>query len=126
MYGLAQEEFKSAFVCEMVNLAKDNPHPLIIGGDFNLLRFSFEKSKGRFDNRWPLLFNAVIDSLNLREITMVGRQFTWANSLSEPTYEKLESVLMDTDWESKFPLVSVRALERIEGLSDHAPILLTT
>ena len=33
---------------------------------------------------------------------------------------------MDTDWESKFPLVSVRALERIEGLSDHAPILLTT
>ena len=33
---------------------------------------------------------------------------------------------MDTDWESRFPLVSVRALERIEGLSDHAPILLTT
>ena len=45
----------------MVNLAKDNPHPIIIGGDFNLLRFPFEKSKGRFDNRWPLLFNAVID-----------------------------------------------------------------
>ena len=57
---------------------------------------------------------------------MVGRQFTWANSLSEPTYEKLDRVLMDTDWESKFPLVSVRALERIEDLPDHAPILLTT
>jgi hypothetical protein len=33
---------------------------------------------------------------------------------------------MDANWESKFPLVSVRALERIEGFSDHAPILLTT
>ena len=33
---------------------------------------------------------------------------------------------MDTDWEARFPLVSVRALERTEGLSDHAPILLTT
>jgi hypothetical protein len=33
---------------------------------------------------------------------------------------------MDTNWESKFPMVSVRALERIEGFSDHAPILLTT
>ena len=75
---------------------------------------------------WPLLFNAVIDSLDLREISMVGRQFTWANSLPEPTYEKLDRVLMDADWESKFPLVSVRALERIEGLSDHAPILLST
>jgi hypothetical protein len=33
---------------------------------------------------------------------------------------------MDSDWEDKYPMVSVRALERIEALSDHAPILLTT
>ena len=33
---------------------------------------------------------------------------------------------MDSDWEEKFPMVSVRALERIEALSDHPPILLTT
>ena len=126
VYGPAQVEHKSDFLRELVDLAKDNPHPLIICGDFNLLRFPFEKSRGRFDNRWPLLFNAVIDSLDLREISMVGRQFTWANSLPEPTYEKLDRVLMDADWESKFPLVSVRALEHIEGLSDHDPILLTT
>ena len=31
---------------------------------------------------------------------------------------------MDTEWELKFPLVTVRALERIEALSDHAPIIL--
>ena len=33
---------------------------------------------------------------------------------------------MDTEWESKYPMVSVRALERIEALSDHAPIILTS
>ena len=33
---------------------------------------------------------------------------------------------MDSDWEIKYPMVSVRVLERIETLSDHAPILLTT
>jgi hypothetical protein len=33
---------------------------------------------------------------------------------------------MDTDWEEKYPMVSVRALEHIERFSDHAPILLTT
>ena len=33
---------------------------------------------------------------------------------------------MDSDWEIKYPLVSVRVLERIEALSDLAPILLTT
>ena len=106
-------------------MAKDNPYPIIIGGDFNLLRYPHEKSKGRFDNHWPFLFNAVIDSLDLREVSMVGRHFTWANSLPEPTYEKLDRVLMDSDGENKFPMVSVRVLPRIEALSDHAPILIT-
>ena len=41
-----------------------------------------------------------------------------------PTYEKLDRVLMDTEWELKFPIVTVRALELIEALSDHAPIIL--
>ena len=51
VYGPAQAEFKADFLREVVNLAKDNPHPYIIGGDFNLLRYPFEKSRGRFDNR---------------------------------------------------------------------------
>jgi hypothetical protein len=110
----------------LVNLAKDHPHPIIIGGDFNLLRFPHEKSRGHFDDHWPFLFNVVIDSLDLREVSMIRRQFTWANSLPVPTYKKLDRLLMDIDWEDKYPMVSVRALERIEKLSDHAPILLTT
>jgi hypothetical protein len=73
VYGAAQEKFKADFLRELVNLAKDNPHPILIGGDFNLLRFRHEKSRGRFDDHWPFLFNAVIDSLDLREVTMIGR-----------------------------------------------------
>jgi hypothetical protein len=113
VYGAAQEEYKAAFLRELVNLAKDDPNPIIIGGDFNMLRYRHEKSRGRFDTHWLTLFNAVIDSLSLREVHMTGRQFTWANSLPEPTYEKLDRVLMDSRWEDKYPLVTVRALERI-------------
>src|SRR3954470_2720965 len=57
---------------------------------------------------------------------MTGRRYTRENSLPEPTYEKLDRALMSTDWEEKYPLVTVRALERIEDLSDHAPLLLAT
>jgi hypothetical protein len=64
--------------------------------------------------------------LDLREMEMIGRQFTLANSLPDLTYEKLDRILMDADWETKFPMVSVRALEHIEGFLDHAPILMTT
>jgi hypothetical protein len=42
----------------LVDLEKDNPYQILIGGDFNLVRFLHEKSKGQFDELWPLLFNA--------------------------------------------------------------------
>ena len=61
------------FLHYLVNLAKDNPYPILIGGDFNLIRFPNEKSHGRFDNHWSFLFNNVIDSLDLREVFMIGR-----------------------------------------------------
>jgi hypothetical protein len=77
VYGAAQNEFKPAFVRDLVNLTKDNLYPIIIGGDFNLLIFAHENSKGRFDNHWLFLFNVVIDSFDLREVTMIARQFTW-------------------------------------------------
>jgi hypothetical protein len=95
MYGAAQEAFKTEFLCELINLAKDNPHPILISGDFNFLGFRHEKSKICFDDHWSFLFNAVIDCLDLREVSMTGRQFTWANSLPDPAYEKVEWILIE-------------------------------
>jgi hypothetical protein len=87
IYGATQDVHKPSFLRELVNLAKDNPHPIIIGGDFNLLRYPQEKSRGRFDINWLSysMLSLIIDSLDMREVTMIGRQFTWANSLPEPT-----------------------------------------
>ena len=88
------------------------------------MRHGKEKNKVSFNPRRPFLFNAVIDSFDLREIELTGRQFTWANSLTDPTYEKLDRVLMTTEWEIKYPMVMVHALDR--GVSDHTPLLLDT
>ena len=56
-----------------------------------------KKNKDNFDYRLSFLFNTVINSLDLREIVLSSRQFTWANSLVNPTFEKLDRVLMSTD-----------------------------
>ena len=74
-----------------------------MGGDFNILRTPYDKNNDNFDSRWPFLFNAIIDGLNLRELEMSGRKYTWANSLPNPTYEKVDIILMATEWEQKFP-----------------------
>jgi len=58
----------------------------------------------------------------LRELDLSGRKFTWANSLDTPTFERLDRVLVSTDWEQKFCLAVVQALTR--DISDHTPLLL--
>jgi endonuclease/exonuclease/phosphatase family metal-dependent hydrolase len=95
--------------------------PLLIGGDFNIIQRKEEKTNNNFNTRWPFLFNAIIESLDLREIALSGRQFTWASRHTIPTYKKLDRILASVDWENKFPLVSVRALTRTG--SDHTPLL---
>jgi hypothetical protein len=83
-----------------------------------------DKSSGDFDNKWPSLFNVVIESLDLREIVMTGRQYTWASSGDNPTYEKLDRVLVSTEWENNFPLAMVEAKDR--NISDHTSLVVYT
>jgi hypothetical protein len=54
---------------------------------------------------------------------MSGCKFTWANSRRVPTYERLDRVLVSTEWEQFFPLATVEALNR--EISDHTPLLLS-
>ena len=68
------------------------------------------------------MFNAIIESLNLRELELTRRKYTWANYAEVPTYEKLDLILITTDWEQKFLLASVQTLTR--EISDHTPLLL--
>jgi hypothetical protein len=123
VYGAAQNEFKEGFLREVVNTVSKETHPVLVRGDFNIIRSPNEKNNDRYDNRWPFLFNAIISSLDLRELQLLGRQFTWANNLSIPTYEKLDRTKVSTDWELKYK-VTVQAITR--HLSDHTPLLIDT
>jgi hypothetical protein len=81
-----------------------------------------DKSSTVFDLKWSNLFNVVIESLDLKEIVMSGRQFTWVGPGDNPTFEKLDRVLVSTDWEDKFPLSWVEPRDR--NISDHTPLIL--
>lgn len=111
-------------MAELVRTCQDNYLPTLIRGDFNIMRNNKEKNNNRFSDRLPFLFNDAIDSFDLREIDLTGRQYSWENSLTTPTYEKLDRVLMTIEWEFKFPLVYLHASDR--GVSDHTPLFLDT
>jgi hypothetical protein len=88
------------------------------------MRCTEDKSSGNFDPKWPCIFNDVIESLDLREIVMTGRQYTWAGPGVNPTFEKLDRVLVSTEWEIQFPLTSVEPRDR--NISDHTPLVINT
>jgi endonuclease/exonuclease/phosphatase family metal-dependent hydrolase len=58
----------------------------------------------------------------LKEIRLLGRQFTWANNLPDPTFEKLDRVLVTAEWDQAYPLAVVIGMNR--DISDHVPLLL--
>lgn len=124
VYGAAQIEHKECFLTEFVRVCSTETKPLMVGGDFNIIRNTLEKNNDRFDSRWPNLFNACIDTLNLRELVLSGRKFTWASSAEISTFEKLDRILISTEWEIKYPLTTVEDLSR--EVSDHTPLLLDT
>jgi exonuclease III len=66
----------------------------------------------------------MIGGLNLRDLEMSGRKFTWTNTLPNPTYEKIDRIMMSIEWEQNIPLANVIALFR--NISDHTPLLLDT
>jgi hypothetical protein len=52
---------------------------MIVGGDFNIIRHREEKNNDNLNTRWPFIFNVIIESLDLRELTLSGHQLTWEN-----------------------------------------------
>lgn len=53
---------------------------------------------------------------------MEGRLYTWTNGRDSPTLERLDRVLMSTEWSLQFPTHQLRCLS--SDASDHVPLLL--
>jgi exonuclease III len=124
VYGAAQLEDKEDFLAELGNVCIDQRLPLLIGGDFNIIRFSSEKNKNMRKNRWTDMFNAIINSHGLRELYLSGGQYTWTNNQQDHTLEKLDRFLMNDAWENLFPFTNVHKLVR--EICDHNPLILDT
>ena len=57
VYGSPYEEGKQAFLDELHYVLSKWQGPTIVGGDFNLVRFSSDKSNFRINHKWADAFN---------------------------------------------------------------------
>src|SRR3954471_159596 len=70
VYGAAQPELKAEFLADLVRICGSEQLPILVGGDFNIIRRREEKNNDNFDGRWSFMFNTIIESLDLREIEL--------------------------------------------------------
>jgi hypothetical protein len=104
---VAQDDKKLDFFSELVHTCDNETLPLLIGGDFYIIQRKEEKNNENFNSRRTFMFHAIIESLDLQEIALSGRQITWASCRETPNFEKLDRVLASVEWKNKFPLVSL-------------------
>ena len=84
VYGPADHARSSAFLAELHAKVSRCTTPLVIAGDFNLIRSPDDKSWANIDLRRMRMFNECIVDLALREITRVGARYTWSNNRADP------------------------------------------
>jgi hypothetical protein len=65
-------------------------------------------------------FNIMINDLDLSEVALNGRNFTWSNRRPVPSFSKLDRVLLSHHWNSLATLPSLTDLTT--PTSDHAPL----
>jgi endonuclease/exonuclease/phosphatase family metal-dependent hydrolase len=104
---------------EMVGLMSWWDRPWCFRGDFNVVRFSSERSGAGGFSAAMEDFSEFIHGQSLVDIHLHGGQFTWSNNR---VWSKIDRFLLSLEWEEHYPDVSQRRLPRL--LSDHFPLLL--
>lgn len=121
IFGSPYEEGKQEFLDELHSVMVSWSGPVILGGDFNLVRFSSDKSNGVINHRWADAFNDWVSKWGFLELSPSNKLYTWTNNQDNLILAKIDRISVTTDWESAFPLARVKALERPP--SDHNPLL---
>jgi hypothetical protein len=89
IYGPADDDRKLSFLNELVDIHGRLSGPWMVIGDFNLILHDHEKNKSRVNRSWMRRFKHDVDSSFLREIKLIGRQYTWSNEQDDPTLVRL-------------------------------------
>lgn len=68
-------------------------------------------------------FRRLIDDLELKEVELLGRRFTWSNERASLTLVRLDRVFCTMQWETMYPDQVLQSTAT--GISDHCPLILS-
>jgi len=67
-------------------------------------------------------FRRFLDDVEIKEIPLLGRKYTWSNERSSPTLVRLDRAFCCLDWDAIFPDAVLQSSASV--VSDHCPLVL--
>jgi hypothetical protein len=120
IYGPTSAGGRTLFANWLLSMNRDEYDLWMILGDFNLIRCPENRNRAGGDNNNMLLFNNIIQHLDLEEIPLKGRAYSLSNMQQDPLLEKLDWIFTSSEWTSIYPDTMATPLSRLS--SDHVPI----
>jgi len=91
----------------------------LVIGDFNLIVTDEDKSNNNLNRRLMGEFRSTLNYLELKEINLRGRKYTWTN---DTTQTRINRAFCSVHWDLMLPASDLQALSSL--VSDHSPLLL--
>lgn len=122
VYGPQSDSDKLLFLDEIRSVRQHVMASWVILGDFNLIYRACDKNNARVNHRLMNRFRWILDELELKELHLHGRQFTWSSETDNPTQTKIDHVFYTQEWEAEHPHCYLQAIGT--SVSDHCPMVL--
>jgi exonuclease III len=92
VYGPQLEEEKIFFLDELRQVKNGCEGTWMVCGDFNIIYRAHDKNNSRLNRRMMNHFQRFIDEVELLELNLHGRLYTWSNEREDPTLERIDRV----------------------------------
>jgi hypothetical protein len=122
VYGPTKDSDKLSFLNKLRTLRTTTDYQWMILGDFNIIRNLQETTGGHRNIGHILEFNHLINDLNLIDVPLQGRSFTWSNKRPTLKFSRPVRALLSNYWALG---VTHTLTDLPNTTSDHAPLLLS-
>ena len=94
--------------------------PWIIAGDFKTVRSGEDRSTGRATLAEICRFNDAVRDLQIQELPLLDRAFTWSNGQDPPILTRIDRVFINASWDTSMPNSTLHTIPKVT--SDHCPL----
>jgi exonuclease III len=122
VYGPHSDDLKLQFFQELQMVCSACNGPWMIGGDFNLIYQADDKNNDNLNRAMMGRFRRLLNDLQLKELPLLRRKYTWSNERANPTLVRLDWVFCTADWDDGFPDCVLQSSASL--ISDHCPLLM--